>query len=128
MGKKMSDYMAGRDDGLLLALKIVKEDGVEALEKEIHFRNFTGIHTALAKKELDQASVKIKEMTIDTITVLSAATLRDEFEFGKKRISRFINRLNLKAECLMDDYVTWQEIIDDLREDIGLELKIRRND
>ena len=38
MGKKMSEYMAGRDDGLLLALKIVKEDGVEALEKEIHFR------------------------------------------------------------------------------------------
>ena len=113
MGKKMSEYMAGRDDGLLLALKIVKEDGVEALEKEIHFRNLTGIHTALAKKELDQASVKIKEMTIDTITILSAATLRDEFEFGKKRISRFINRLNLKAECLMDDYVTWQEIIDD---------------
>lgn len=102
----MSDYMAGRDDGLLLALKIVKEDGVEALEKEIHFRNLTGVHTALAKKELDQASVKIKEMTIDTITILSAATLRDEFEFGKKRISRFINRLNLKAECLMDDYVT----------------------
>lgn len=30
----MSDYMAGRDDGLLLALKIVKEDGVEALETE----------------------------------------------------------------------------------------------
>ena len=128
MGKKMSEYMAGRDDGLLLALKIVKEDGVEALEKEIHFRNLTGIHTALAKKELDQASVKIKEMTIDTITILSAATLRDEFEFGKKRISRFINRLNLKAEFLMDDYVTWKEIIDDLREDIGLELKIRRND
>ena len=34
MGKKMSDYMAGRDDGLLLALKIVKEDGVESLEME----------------------------------------------------------------------------------------------
>ena len=28
--------------------------------------NLTGIHTALAKKELDQASVKIKEMTIDS--------------------------------------------------------------
>ena len=34
MGRKMSDYMAGRDDGLLLALKIDKEDGVEALETE----------------------------------------------------------------------------------------------
>lgn len=34
MMKKMSDYMAGRGDGLLLALKIVKEDGVESLETE----------------------------------------------------------------------------------------------
>lgn len=34
MGKKMSDYMADRDDGLLLVLKIVKEDGAEALETE----------------------------------------------------------------------------------------------
>lgn len=128
MGKKMNAYMAGRDDGLLLALKIVKEDGVEALEQEIRFRNLTGIHTALAKKDLDLACTKIKEMTIDTITILSAATLRDEFEFGKKRISRFIDRLNLKAECLMEDMVTWQDFIDDLREDLGLELKIRRND
>lgn len=128
MGKKMSDYMAGREDGILLALKIVKDGGIEALEQEIHFRNITGIHTALAKKDLDKACTKIKEMTVDTITILSAATLRDEFEFGKKRISRFIERMNTKAECLMEDIVTWQDFIDDIREDIGLEMKIRRND
>ena len=51
MGKKMSDYMAGRDDGLLLALKIVKEDGVEALEKEIHFRNLTGIQRGAGRRK-----------------------------------------------------------------------------
>lgn len=47
---KRNDYITGREDGLLMALEIVKNEGVEALEKEIEFRNVTGIRTALAKK------------------------------------------------------------------------------
>lgn len=35
MSKKINDYMTGREDGLLMALDIVRNDGVEALEKEI---------------------------------------------------------------------------------------------
>lgn len=38
---KMADYSAGRNDGLALALKIVKEGGVEALEEELKFRGTT---------------------------------------------------------------------------------------
>ena len=53
MGKKINDYMTGREDGLLMALDIVKKGGIEALEKEVRFRNVTGIRTALAKKDLD---------------------------------------------------------------------------
>ena len=49
---KRNDYITGREDGLLMALEIVKNEGVEALEKEIKFRNVTGIRTALAKKTL----------------------------------------------------------------------------
>lgn len=48
---KRNDYITGREDGLLMALEIVKNEGVEALEKEIKFRNVTGIRTALAKKK-----------------------------------------------------------------------------
>ena len=47
---KRNDYITGREDGLLMALEIVKNEGVEALEKEIKFRNVTGMRTALAKK------------------------------------------------------------------------------
>ena len=32
---KRNDYITGREDGLLMALEIVKNEGVEALEKEI---------------------------------------------------------------------------------------------
>ncbi len=125
---KTNEYMAGREDGLQLALRIVKEKGIEGLEEEIRFRNITGIHTLLDKKSLDTATKKIKEMTIDTFTVLSVATLRDEFDFGKKRCERFINRMNLKAECLLDDMVTWQDFIDNIEEEMGIKLRIRRND
>lgn len=125
---KTNEYMAGREDGLQLALRIVKEKGIEGLEEEIRFRNITGTHTLLDKKSLDTATKKIKEMTVDTFTVLSVATLRDEFDFGKKRCERFINRMNLKAECLLDDMVTWQDFIDNIEEEMGIKLRIRRND
>lgn len=72
--------------------------------------------------------MKIKEMTMDTFTVLCVAVLRDEFEFGKKRCERFIERMNLKAECLIGDMVTWNDFIENIREDLGIELQIRRND
>lgn len=125
---RVNDYMAGREDGLQLAFSIVKERGIEGLEEEIRFRNITGIHTMLAKKDLDKATMKIKEMTVDTFTILSVATLRDEFGYGTKRLTRFIDRMNLKAECLMDDMVTWQDFMDNIKEETGIELKLRRND
>ena len=125
---KIDDYMSGKEDGLLLEARIVEKDGLAGLEEEIRYRNITGIHTGLARKELEKATTRIKEMTLDTFTVLSVAVLRDEFEFGRKRISRFIERMNLKAECLVDDMVTWKDFTDDIRQDLGIDLRIRRND
>jgi hypothetical protein len=48
----LKDYERGRNDGLALAGKIVRRGGIEELEKEMKFRGVTGIHTAIAKKEL----------------------------------------------------------------------------
>ena len=125
---KIDNYIAGREDGLQLALNIVKKKGVKGLEDEIRFRNATKIHTLLDKKSLELATQKIKEMTVDTVTVLSVAVLRDEFEFGKKRCQRYIDRMNLKAECLTEGFVKWNEIVEDIDNDMGIRLRIRRND
>ena len=125
---KIDNYIAGREDGLQLALNIVKKKGVKGLEDEIRFRNATQIHTMLDKKSLEIATRKIKEMTMDTFTILCVETLRDEFDFGTKRCQRFIDRMNLKAECLMDEIVGWQDFIDNIDEEMGIKLRIRRND
>ena len=50
---KIDEYASGRKDGLLLALKIVEEDGVDALREEIKFRGAKGINTAMSKKRVE---------------------------------------------------------------------------
>ncbi len=54
---KIDDYMSGKEDGLLLAARIVEKDGLAGLEEEIRYRNITGIHTGLARKELEKATI-----------------------------------------------------------------------
>lgn len=58
---KAKDWQKGRDDGLALALKIVREGGVEALEEEIRARGAMGLQTSLTMKELDDAGIMYKE-------------------------------------------------------------------
>lgn len=124
---KMREYERGREDGLLLALKIVKEGGIDALSREVKFRGCTGIHTSLACKDLDKASEKIKEMTLDTFTVLGIAALHDTFGFGEIRCQRWMDKLSEGADLLMDDMATWQDYIDGIKDNIGLTLEIRWN-
>lgn len=126
--RKLMEYSRGRMDGLLMAEKIVREQGIEALQKEIKFRNEAGVHTGLAMQELNKATTRIKEMTVDTVRVLTIACLHDEFGFGQQRCQRFMDRMDQKADCLIDDFCTWQDYIDTIKEELNLELGIRYND
>ena len=125
---KMREYERGREDGLLLAQKIVKEGGIEALEKEIRFRGCTGIRTSLACKALDKASEKIKEMTMDTFTIMGIAALHDEFGFGQKRCQKWMDKFAQGANFLEEGLATWQDYMNSIKEELGLELDIRWND
>lgn len=124
---KKNAYDAGREDGLYLALKIVREGGLEALEKEIRFRNITGIKTSLAMKEIEGATQEIKNNVIDTITCLAVHTLHDEFGFGPSREDRFVNRFNEKVECILDGLFTWEYLIHQNAVELGIDKKIRLN-
>lgn len=122
---KMREYERGREDGLTLALRIVKDGGVPALEKEIRFRGATGIHTSLASKDLDKAADQIKRITRDCFIVLSVAALHDAFGFGQVRVQRFINKFNEGADYLDYGLATWQDYIDGIKEQLNLTLDIQ---
>lgn len=118
----IKDYQKGRNDGLALALKIVREGGRDALEEEIRQRGVTGIHVNLTQEELIQALNPIKDMTIRTMLAMSVATLRDEYGFGRERLQRFIDRFTRKTDCLAANFITWRDICENIEEETGISL------
>lgn len=117
-----------RREGMAYALRIAKEKGIDALEEDLKMRNAIGLPVGVDRKALNQFTENVKFNTVDTMVILMAVTLHDEFGFGEKRVQRAIDRFMFKANSLDEDYTTWQEQIEILKEELGIELSIRAND
>lgn len=121
-------------DGLYLGLRIAKEAEeagerpAQRIAKEIAWRDPRKYCPNMTAKELDAATVKIKEMTIDTLTCAFIAAVRDEFDFGAKRSQRLMDRIMIKVEDLADGIITWDDYVKQLNIELGFDLKIRRNE
>lgn len=127
MGKISKEEQA-RLQGMSYALRVAKEKGIDGLESDLRMRNIVGLPVPVSRKAMDECIVNIKNNVIDTFVILLAATLHDEFGFGEKRVQRAIDRFNFKAECIADDYCTWDDHIKIIKDELGIELSIRKND
>ena len=121
---KMTDYQAGREDGLLMAKRLVEEGGLGRLEDEIKDRNLTGIHTGLVQKELEKTTRQIKMTTLDTVLLLAISSIRDEYDFGAVRLKRLIDRMERKAQALIGDMATWEDFRQTIQEELGIEIDV----
>lgn len=117
-----------RLQGMSYALRVAKEKGIDGLEEELKRRQAYNIPIRISNKELQEFTTNAKNMMLDTILILASVTLHDEFGFGRDRLNRFKERFNFKAECIGDSFTDWQDQIDILREECGLEYSIRFND
>ena len=124
---KEAEYSRGRNDGLALALRIVREGGPAELERECRMRGAMGVNTSLARKELDKATEKIKLQIIDAMLIMCVAVLQDEFGFGTKRLQRFKEKFDEGTGYLIEGYAEWEDYIDSIKDQLGLELGIRYN-
>ena len=52
----------------------------------------------------------------------------DEFGFGNKRIKQMFERFDNKAECIAEDYSTWEEQISIIAEECGIDMETERRD
>lgn len=114
--------------GIAYAYKLIKdcEPGKEkeTLEKEIKFRGLYNVPITVPRKEVEKFVEETKLNTLQTMLAMCCMTLHDEFDFGKTRLQRFINRFNLKVECLAEDQVTWQDYLDTLEDETSIKLEI----
>lgn len=124
---KIDQLMHGRNEGLAMALRIVQQGGVEALEKEIEFRRLIGFSPAMTKDECIALERHLRhEHALATIP-LTLLTLHDEFGFGAKRCDRFSKRYQMKIDGLVDcdSGVTYKDYLAAVLEEIGYEVNYK---
>lgn len=117
-----------RLEGMAQALRIAKAKGVEGLEADLKMRNITGLPCRVSRSVLDEVVMRIKNNMVDTFVIMTAYVLHNKFGYGQKRLERFIGEFRFQTDCLSEDYIAWQDQIEVLRKECGIELEIRRND
>jgi hypothetical protein len=123
------DYiMQGRNEGIAFCDKIAKEKGLEELQRVTRQRNLAGLRTLIDPKDLDKDLINIKMQILDTVLIMSLIVLKDEFDFGSKRLDRFKKRFNDKTECLESGNVTWVDMIEQIQQENDIKLHLREND
>ena len=110
--------------GMLRAYQLAKEDGIDALEKELRFRNITKINAPLLAKELDAGIGEIKRLTIETVLTMAMGTLYSEFGFGKKRLERFRDTFMEATKGLNEGIVTWSDICFNIEDLTGVRVSL----
>lgn len=125
---KRDDLLQGRAEGMAFALRIAREGGVEALEREIRMRNIWGLQVNVPMKDIQEIKTKITLRVIDIIRVVALLTLRDEFGFGRDRGIQFLKRFDLKVDCISSEddgqSVTLEDYINLVKDEMGISLKV----
>ena len=75
-----------RQEGMSYALEVARKKGIEGLEEELRMRGVTGIPIGVSRSAVDKVIENIKNQTLDTVNILTAMTLHDEFVFYKRYI------------------------------------------
>jgi len=112
-----------RLEGMYYAYKIVKEHGIDALEKELTFRANSGIKTLVTKEEMRTLHEEIVKRTSKAILVLSVMVLHDELDLSGEDLQRFIVRFNEKSAGIAENYTTWEEQMAVLKDEMGIEVQ-----
>lgn len=113
-----------RREGMSYALRIAEEKGIDGLREDLKLRGAINLPIPVDEKLLNEFVYDIKDNVVNSMLILMAATLHDEFGFGEKRVQRAVDRLLFKASCLTGDYVTWNDIIEDVKQELNIELEI----
>ena len=122
---KVNDLMQGHNQGMAMALKIVRDGGIEALEKEIEYRNLTGVSLNITRSELEQATTAIRLRATEVAIVISMITLLDEFCFSKYQARRYKEAFDQQVDRVLNDEVTLNDYLKRISRDLDIKMVIR---
>ena len=121
-----------RMQGMVYALKIAKEGGVEKLEKEIRLRNFLNAPFNCSEEQIRAWHHEISENIYTNLLSVMLYTLYDSFGFGKKRVERLKADYEKNTEVVQDldymgqHYVRLQDYAVELNKKYDLGIDVER--
>ena len=89
-----------RQEGMLYALKIAKEQGVEALEKEIKMRGILKLDIWAPKDYIETIQKRISENVYCSMLTTMLFTIHDLFGFGKNRLQLLKEGFDKNAKAI----------------------------
>lgn len=127
MGK--NDFMDGRNEGMVYALRIAKEGGISALEEEIRFRGIERLSAPIRKADFENLKTSLVQRINHFYLCMSVLTLHDEFDFEQEECIRFVNRMNKKSECIADpdaggEMPTLEDYAEIVKEELGIAIDV----
>lgn len=99
MGLRNKEYQA-RISGMLYAYKIVKEKGVDELEKELKFRQAHFVPLEYTSEKIAKIEEFLKDRVIATMLPVIMYVLNDTFGFGRERLLRFQQAFYHRCEMM----------------------------
>ena len=124
MAKRDKDY-ENRMAGYILAYNMVKEKGIDALEKDIKLRNILHVDVKVNGKTLREDYNLIARKTVMNIMSSALWALHDTFGFGRKRLMRYKEAFENVVKDVCDlDYLGERYV---RLEDFAVELNERYN-
>lgn len=87
-------------DGMAYALEIVKKQGIEALEKEVKYRNAQFVPLEVSQETIKETVVMCAERIQNTMAIVALSVLHDTFGYGKIRLQRYQSAFDDRCDVL----------------------------
>lgn len=117
---KLSKEELARYQGANWILDKIKAVGIEEAEKDLINRGARNIPIAVKDSDLHKFEQSEKSNTIKSMLLFSIYCMYDEFGLDVEQINKFIARFNIRADCLLKNYVNWKDIQQTMAEETGI--------
>lgn len=105
MAKRDKEYEL-RMQGMLYALEIAKNNGVEALEKEMKMRGVTRAEITCKEEDVRKMYQMMSQNVYINMLTVVCWTLKENFGFGKQRLQKLKTAFDANAQIIQDlDYM-----------------------
>ena len=115
---------------MIYCCNLVKEQGLEALEKDIKRRGFTRLPLNIKSSKIDEMLLHIKENLKNNLVCSFLWVMHFDYGFGKKRLTELMENINKAIDFVFDldymgeHYVRLEDYAIEIKQKFGFDIDI----